>query len=285
MPLLKLRTGSDLQKGIRHHFDTIWNYGSIDGCEWLDGHYVGSDKGTHTTGMINFFTDPDQVQKRMLSVLENAKEKISIQGITLHSFFKAGDLFNELLTVLKNKPDVRVRVLLLDPTCRQAVQRSYREFALAKENGDPGRSYEDYSEHMNLHRDMELYRESLASIDRIKSTVKPGMNFEAHLYDSAPACFVLIVDGHIFVEQYGFGKKVSDEERKDGIVATLGGDMPLVEYCSKASPMYECDDTPSPYEVLEDHFEFVFEHLSQPIEPDNQPNRPIPVGEPEELIA
>lgn len=274
MPLLKLRIDSGLQKGIRHHFDTIWNYGSIDGCEWLDGHYVGSDKGTHTTGMVNFFTDPKQVEKRMLWVLKNAKKKISIQGNSLHSFFKAGDLFNELRAVLKDKPDVRVRALLLDPDCRQAVQRSYREYALARENGDPQMPFDDYNDHRELHRNMELYQESQRSIDRIRSITKPGRDFEARLYDSAPACFMLIVDDHVFVEQYGFGKKLGDEERKDGIVATLGGDMPLVEYRSEASPMYECDGSSCPYDVLEDHFEFVFKHLSRPIELGGQPNRP-----------
>jgi hypothetical protein len=267
LPLAKLAENSTLQDGIENHFRVIWEHGSTDGCEWFAGSHVGTDKGIHETGVVNVFSDAGSARRRMLWMLQNAKAEVDVQGISLHSFFSRGELFKTLQELVKRE-GMRIRVLVLDPECDQAQQRSFREAALAQPGGDPPSLYADYSKAPTLHRRSDLYRDTWDSMTRIDPRGKASRQLEAKVYDSASSCFMLRVDDHVFVEQYHLGKVVPADDRELGVVTTLGKDMPLIEFRRNVRRLFETPDLElrSPFRLLEDHFEFVFGHLSRPLE-------------------
>ena len=79
-------------------------------------------------------------------------------------------------------------------------------------------------------------------------------------YESAPACFTMLVDSTVLVEQYHYGK-IDAGTLHDTL---LGKDMPLLEFKNEPHPLYkeERDSPPlrNPYQLMKHHFEFVEEH-------------------------
>jgi hypothetical protein len=90
-------------------------------------------------------------------------------------------------------------------------------------------------------------------------------SLDVRLYDSAPACFILAVDGHVLLEPYNYGKLGVKPEGM-AIPRTLGADMPLIEYVANPVPLYaqDADSRRSPYGLLIDHFEFAF-NIAKPV--------------------
>jgi hypothetical protein len=92
--------------------------------------------------------------------------------------------------------------------------------------------------------------------------VSGNSRFQVRIYDSAPACFLLVIDDTVFVEQYHYGKLVPGQ---DEYPVVLGKNMPPVEYSHDSSDLYETDALRNSVELLKDHFEFVFERCSRPL--------------------
>ena len=65
----------------------------------------------------------------MLWLLQHAKRRVYIQGITLRSFFD-GKVLNRAINELVERGNVEIKILLLDPQSDQARYRSYREYLL-----------------------------------------------------------------------------------------------------------------------------------------------------------
>ncbi|MDQ3935220.1 MAG: hypothetical protein M3340_11395 [Actinomycetota bacterium] len=263
LPLVRLQRGSALAAGVKDHFDVIWSEASTPGLEWVEGCEVGPEKGAYETGVVNVFTDKDQARHRMERVLERAERCVYIQGVSLKSFFSAGpaSLLGALGRVLETRPEVEVKVLALDPDCGQARQRSYRELALSLRPGATLPPFDEYAADPELHVRSLLHQDTSNTIEQMRSLDHPS--FHARLYDSTPPCFMLLVDDVVFVEQFHLGKLV---EGGQGLVTSLGKDMPLVEYRRPPLEMFKQAGMRlrSPVGLLEDHFEFVFEHLARP---------------------
>jgi hypothetical protein len=243
------------------------SHGSTDGCEWLESGHVGSDKGVRETAVVNVFSDAGRARRRMLWMLQRAESAVDVQGISLQSFFSTGELFS-LLQEIVARQGMRIRILLLDPDCDQARQRSFREDALARAGGAPATPYAQYSQHPRLHRESDLYRNTWDSMRRIAALREDEATLEAKVYDSAASCFMLRVDDHVFVEQYHLGKVVPARARNSGVVTILGKDMPLIEFSRTPSILFRSAtlELRSPFELLGDHFQFVFDHLSRPLD-------------------
>ena len=182
---------------------------------------------------------------------------MSIQGISLHSFFKAGPLREAISGVLA-AGKVDVEVLLLDPDSDQARFRSYRERLF----GSPLQAYEDFLQ-TGDHEKSDLYHDTRRTVDNVNDTIAnlrrgKGNTWQPRLtlglYDTAPGCFVLRVDDSVFVEQYHYGKIAKETH------AILGKDMPLVEYARTPSQIcekvYTKESNPlrRPFDLLVDHF-------------------------------
>lgn len=244
-------------KEMEHHFEWIWQNASVSLDEYIVGNSIGIDKGMQECGAINIFTNKDKGFDRIAYLLKKADQNVSIQGISLNSFFKVGQL-RELLSGILADDKVNLEVLLLDPDSHQAKLRSYRERLFEA----PDQSYDDYI--LNDHFKSDLYHDTNRTMDYIKQMLsdlrrKKGAawipKIRVRKYDSAPACFILRVDGHILVEQYHYGK-ISTEMR-----SILGKDMPLVEYLDltdQQSSLYTSDPFRQPFGLLVDHFRYAF---------------------------
>ncbi len=242
-------------KEMEHHFDWIWDNASLSVDEYLDGATIGTERGMHQCGAVNVYTNPSKACDRIVHLLTRARKNISIQGISLNSYFKVGAL-REVLSTILEEGNADVEVLLLNPESRQAKLRSYRERLFESSE----QSYNDYLEKGD-HEKSDLYHDTNRTIENILHMVAEirrrkgdgwAPRLTVGLYDSAPSCFVLRIDDHILVEQYHYGKIVRETR------AILGKDMPLVEYRDAPSPLYEdqSDALRRPFGLLVDHFRY-----------------------------
>lgn len=266
IPILRYRGSPEssqsysLHNEMQDHFDWIWQKASVSASDLLEGHVIGVDKGVYQAGTINVFNDPQEARRRILHLLHHAKSRVYIQGVSLHSFFDFGDLFKAIAELLDGG-DVDIRVLLLDPDSDQAYYRSFREHLFE----NPQMTFKDFQSRPTHHQGSRLYLETNATINNIRA-IAPEANdkFQVKLYASAPACFLLMVDESVLVEQYHFGKLLPEEHR-GGFPVVLGKDMPLIEYSETPSGLFKSDPLRNPFKLLENHFRFVFERCSRPL--------------------
>ncbi len=109
----------------------------------------------------------------------------------------------------------------------------------------------------------KLYREtkeSLSSIRQLKKLDKKKI-FHAKSYDTAPYCFMLMADDSVLIEQYHYGN--IDINVDDG---KLGNDIARFEYAKEVSDLYEGRTPIHTYQLLEDHFNFVFNICAQDVD-------------------
>lgn len=270
-PVLKFRnlpasssTTYPYHSEMEHHFDWIWENAAISVNEYLNGADVGPVRGNNMCGARNIYIDPNVGANRIIYLLGKAEKKVSIQGISLNSFFKQGRLREAISSVLENNK-VEIEVLLLDPNSKQAEYRSYREHLIIA----PGLSFDNYLK-SGEHERSDLYHDTRRTIENIKHMVddisrRNGKNWQpkltVKLYKSSPACFILIIDDNVLVEQYHYGK-IAKHTR-----AILGKDMPLIEYYRMPHKLYKKQSDPlrRPFDLLVNHYDFVLSQ-SQPME-------------------
>lgn len=254
---------------MKAHFEWIWENASISATDYLKGKSIGIDKALYQHGAVNVFNDSKEARDRIIYSLGNAKKRIYIQGISLHSYFAGRDsaLFIQLQQLASN-PSLDIKILILDPDSEQALYRSYREHLFDDQNI----TFEKYCSDKSLHKRSRLYVNTKETIANIKQSISPHINKtdSIRLYDSTPSCFLLIIDDAFFVEQYHYGKILPAEAKTDKKSIILGKDMPLFEY-SVPSNLYDeskSDDEskrPSTLELLDNHFQFVFDKCSRPL--------------------
>jgi len=270
-----------MHEEMLQHFELIWNSdtasSSVD--DYLRHNAIGIDKGAAQSGMKTVFLDHRVSKGRILSLLGSAKHKVTIQGISLHSFFSSGELFQAIAKLVDvEHATVDIEILLLDPECEQAKLRAYRERLFS----DSEMSFSDYCQNATTHRDSTLYQDTLRTINNVSQWLttltarhhdrSPGWKprIAVHKYSSSPACFVLHVDEVVLVEQYHYGKDVPPDSTKSGAPVILGKDMPLIEYRDKPSTLYEAVPYRSPFAMIINHLTFVFEH-SESVVPTHTP--------------
>jgi hypothetical protein len=285
IPVIKYRrmldeTGYSIHSDMLSHFEWVWQNASIPVVDLLEHQAIGTDRGLAQCRVVNIFTDRTEAEKRLRWVLDNAKETVWIQGISLQSFFRQDTELYASMHRLVEAGVVTIQVLVLNPHCEQAVLRAYREFILQGQQGDLS-SYKSSHGHESstLYTDTERTKEVIRTMVRIIKARDPKWQRRIELseYDSAPACFILRVDNSVFVEQYLYGK-VSSET---GVV--LGKDMPLVEVvlpervatgaptsCTAekfGEDLYARIGDRVPFNLLIDHFQFAF-HQAAPVDLD-----------------
>lgn len=261
MPFLRCGDGQTaaLHQGMHDHFKLIWEYASVTASQYYEQHNQGLDEGLHLSGAVNVFHDHRLARPRISWLLEHAKQRMYIQGISLRSYFDGREL-NRAIRDLVEAGNVEVKVLLLHPDSEQARYRSYREYLLNK----PPLTFEAYQQDPELHKTSDLYRDTQRTIERILS-LQPHAKFQFRLYNSAPTNFMLLVDDTVIVEQYHYGDLRSP--RVSTVSNILGEDTTLFEYTCESRHMKEQADLyGSPQQVqvrmlelMQNHFEFVFD--------------------------
>jgi hypothetical protein len=126
-------------------------------------------------------------------------------------------------------------------------------------------TFSDYSDDPSLHAKSPLVHDTDSSRSQVRTLMRqfPNASIQARFYDVAPYCFLLIADDSAFVEQYVLGKglpKRNEPLPEHG--PTLGKEMPIVEFKSKGSTLFPLDELKKPSRLLNDHFDFVFDHCS-----------------------
>lgn len=254
--------GKLIYGGMGEHFDWIWEHASIPISEFLEAKSTGTDKGLYQCGVANVFSSAGEGLERIQWLLDHASERVSIQGVSLGSFFDPGPLFNAIVGLIDR--DVELRVLLIDNDCEQAKYRSYRERLFS----GPELSFKEYLR-SSQHNQSDLYRDTERSISNLRTQLKAvrarkNEGWESTVrvskYKTGAACFMLRVDDTVLVEQYHYGKVVPEGQGQ--APAILGKDMPLVEYTRTGSPLYDPIDLRSPFGLLNNHFEFSFENAA-----------------------
>ncbi len=264
---------------LSEHFDLIWEHASVSVSDYLHAASIGTDKGMAQLGLVNIFTDREEAKARILYRLGLARKRVLLQGVSLQSFFSRGEI-SEAMYDLIGEGQVDIQVLILDRDCEQAAYRSYRERLLQQQ--DEEISFEEYR--ASGHRRSTLYRDTEETERTIRSWVSDfstkNSPWECRLtvckYASAPGCFMLAVDDVVFVEQYNYGKNVRPKPgRRSASSATLGTDMPLLEYWKdppdrflyqkEPADVYVDDRLRNPYDLQVDHFDFAFEQ-AEPVD-------------------
>ena len=264
MPLFKLdNIESQLSQGMYDHFDLIWQKASISLEQFLEEHDVGLDKSLYECGAINVYNNAEKSRKRMFHLLLNAKKRVYIQGVSLNSTL-GGSHPDDLVLVIADliRRGIEVKILLLDPESEQAKFRAFREWCLLERQ--PDITFEQYqkqvSEKLYVDTNATIKRLAVLQHDLLHQNVKID-TLSIMKYESAPCCFMFLVDNAVLVEQYIYGIVVTGEITP----SILGGEMPLVEYVSQPGDLYETRQDKRVFEMMKDHFNFVFDQYSHPI--------------------
>ena len=252
----------DMHAEMQNHFEWIWQWASIPVADFLLNHGVGCDKAMYRCGAVNVYTDSETAWNRIVYLIRDAKERIDIQGITLHSFFRRESIIvpDHPFRRLLEQDKVTIRLLLLDHDydSEQARYRSYREYLLT----NPHKDVSAYTR--EEHQESRLFRDAEETISAIKIMVaeiaktkpvgwKPLISLRK--YKSAPVAFVLQIDKTLVIEQYQYGKPVITR-------AILSRDMPVMEFTDVTEPnlprLIEPALDRSPYHLFRDHFDFAW---------------------------
>ena len=274
MPLFRCSSGQSidpgqviqLHTGMYEHFQLLWEYASVPGSTYRKEHAIGVDEGLYQCGIVNIFQDHHEANPRLLWLLQKAKKRIFIQGISLKSYFDGYTLNAAINEHLEDSASqVEIKVLLLNPDGEQARYRSYREYLL----NNPQMKREDYWSNPVLHERSDLYRDTRRSIERILAmNSRNNRKIDFRLYDSASACFMLLIDDTVLIEQYHYGSLHSP--RLTSVNVILGEDTPLVEYLrpdSNRPNLYADRLAVDTVGLMEDHFNFVFNQCAEPYIP------------------
>lgn len=246
------------------HFDWIWDHASVKLPAYKEQVALGFENGMYKSRASNVYTDPEVTLNRMLFLLENAKQEVAIQGVSLRSFCETGSLWLALKKLVE-EGKVTIRMLFIDPCCEQAKIRSYREYRIRH----PQTSWQQYKTNELLHKDSDLYTHTDRAIRTLAMEIKAvvavpprtekwDLTLKAKRYKSAPHCFIFRVDDSVLVEQYHYGKHFVPGP---GAPAILGKDMPVIEFNSAPpdSELFPQIDNRSPFRLLSDHFGFAWE--------------------------
>lgn len=258
---------SSIHEELEFHFDWIWQKSSFSVTEFLTEKKHGNDLALRESNIKNIYYDFKNLnQNRILFLIKNAKERLWLKGISLHSFFRKGSpLYNAIWNACK-QDKLDIRILVIDPDCPQATIRSFKEFNLI----DKTVKYEYFKDNNELIRSGDLFQDTTKSIEqiqRLKTDIKNkkcNIEFEAKKYFSAPEAFMLFADDIVMVEQYHYGKiPLKDADESDSRI--LGGDVPVFEYSKKSYSKKENDELKYPYRIFEDHYKFVFNNFTNEI--------------------
>ena len=271
MPVMRFETTFGLE-AMNDHFELLWDFASVDGGSWLKACDIGHERGSYESGVVNIFTDHRQGYDRLCWLIENATERVYIQGVSLKSFFEPGRLFAAVQRAIA-RPDVDLRIMLLDPDGTQARYRSFREHQFADHCDRQYQRYEEYFSQPGCHRESTLSQDTGASIRHIQAIRRRDSTsrFELRLYDASPSCFLMIADDHALVEQYHYGKYIPGGRiERLGTPPILGKDMSLVEFARtrQDDTLIDLAGTRNSFDLLHDHFNFVFDACATPCTPD-----------------
>src|SRR3984957_5061124 len=264
VPVWQYRSDSVTYRAAEDHFDSIWRYASLDAESILKENSYGTDKGISEAGIYNIYTDLDSAQARIIWLLEDARRRVWMQGISL--VHHAGTAIIDHIAEVVHKPEVDTRFLILDPDCDEAYRKSYRDYLLDEAaRSNRMLSFDQYRADRSLHENSAVYRNIRYTTQIFAGIIGSVKSSSASLlhYTCAPTSYVLIADDRVLVEQFHYGKPPLAIDSA-GTRLQLAREMPLVELRRPRPGLFEAHRRFDPLEVMTDHYEHVFDHFSHP---------------------
>jgi hypothetical protein len=201
-------------------------------------------KGAKGAGIIRLFATRAEAIEHIAEKAERAHKVVDILCVSGTSLFQRDCLvLREIGKRFNHNSNVAIRVLLLDPRSRFAIERSLREEGHGGPNSD-----------LNgvIYPDLHLCHDTLDSLRQLEKVVKARSDGAAYscrvrLYNSAPVAMYVRIDDRIFLEQYHFG------------IPTTQQDSPYVLCLGKAVPVVEVATTSELGHVMDSTFEYLWD--------------------------
>jgi hypothetical protein len=275
MPVLLYGAESGMRAALGRHFDVLWSYASADPDDPTDGKPVRIDRGAGHSGLVEIYTDATEGRAQMARLLESARHRVWIQGISNVPVTESP--LNEVFEKAAHRDGVNVRVLVLDPRCETACQKT---FALFQKHGDPcvragWQAYRSMCDDpAGPHQSSSTYHNVRHAIDWFSRVAEAANSRDypdkvAVRLCSSVNAFMLVVDDHVLLEPYHYGDGTKTEFRAQTPLQ-LADDMPLFEFHAPNSPLFRRtrDGYSNPLRICETHIERVFRDFSWPVPDD-----------------
>ena len=262
LPLIRYNGKASIHNGMDAHFDWIWEKAAVSYSDYVEQHKHGTDKGLHQSGLINVFDDSKDAKDRILALLKGKTEHLYLQGFSLRSYADEADKLYWQIEELAKEGNVDIRILLINPDSEQAIYRAFREYRL--EDTRHKMPFKEFRK--GTYKSSQLYRDTERTIRQFRKIDNAKNTFHFKWYNTAPYCFMLMVDESVLVEQYHFGKIGPNVGTK-----ILGRDMARFEYVREPSDLYDVEKPLQTYHLMKEHFRFVYEECAEDVPESSMP--------------
>lgn len=202
-------------------------------------------KGTEGAGIRRVFADREAALPRIEAEVQRATRCVDLLCIAGTSFLHPkASVLREIGRRRQDGTNTHVRVLLLDPRSRFAIERSLREEGEEVPPSNPAQF--DYPR-------KRLCKDTLLALDQLErvlaqpaTSATSGFDLAVRLYNAAPAVMYLDLDDAVFAEQYHSG--IPSGQLANMFTKCLGKAVPLIETFGDSELAH----------VLASHFEYLW---------------------------
>lgn len=206
-------------------------------------------KGAERAGITRLYSNRTEALAEIADQAERANNQIDILCVSGTSLLHGEcRVLTEIGRRYKNRNSITVRILILDPRSRFAIERSLLEEGFGAPNSDTSR--------LN-YPDLHLCDDTLDSLRQLEKVLKnptgnavpgsPSYSCRVRLYNSAPVAMYVRIDRRAFVEQYHYG------------IPRAQLDSPFTVCLGKAVPVVEAATTSELGHVMDSTFEYLWE--------------------------
>jgi hypothetical protein len=275
MPVLRYDADADMRKALARHFDTLWSHASARPDDLIDGKPVRIERGAAQSGLVEIFTNAEDARSQMARLVANARRRVWIQGISNVPFLERP--LNAAFEKAAHREGVDVRVLILDPRGRYAIQKTFALFqtsgaACARDGwdaylaacADGAGPHQSSGTVRNIRRSLEWFSRVADAANTTGHPDKVSVRLTASVES-----FMLVADDHVLLEPYHYGDGTKTEFQAQTPLQ-LAEDMPLFEFhLPRAAPFpARLDERSDPVRLCETHLDRVFREFSTEVPPD-----------------
>ena len=270
MPVLKYDAHSTMSVALQDEFDVIWNAATASPDSLIRDKPVRVEGGAARSGIVEVYTSASAVRVQLERLLRGAEHRVLMQGVSNVPIIR-GEL-NDAFIELVNRKDVTVQILMLDPRCEAAKQKTFARYQSTR---DPraGDSWEAYkaascSGESSAHESSDIYDNIHIALNWFQRVARDA-NREApgkvriRLCNSVEA-FIMVADDCVLFEPYHFGNEFNVSFPAETPLQ-LAGNMPSLEFHEprpRPFPPRRGENVSTPLEVCVSHFERVFNEFA-----------------------
>lgn len=201
--------------------------------------------GSDRSGIVRIYPKREDAMPEINSEIQKAHGTIKVLSIAGTNFFiPEVPVLKGLYQLCNSDANIEVKILLLDPRSKHAVDRTLLEEGIDVQQGDI--SGIDYP-NKKLVEDIILSIRQLENIVEEKcSKGRNNFNIEIRTYNTAPIMLFIQINERSFVEQYHYG--ISEEDVETTLTKCLGKKVPVIELQRKSLPC----------QLMGSHFEYLW---------------------------